>query len=111
VRKAIIFEANKTVLEEYPMNERRPDSPSRADGIDPNCNLCDGEGKFEATVAWGQRLDMEADTAPRLTVLPFLRGRKSNQIRSASNPTPFFAFGSFIVFFLITGFFMNGLFC
>lgn len=65
--EAIIFEANKTVLEEYPMNERRPDSPSRADGIDPNCNLCDGEGKFEATVAWGQRLDMEADTAPRLT--------------------------------------------
>mmetsp|Transcript_28722 Transcript_28722/g.73736 ORF Transcript_28722/g.73736 Transcript_28722/m.73736 type:complete len:107 (-) Transcript_28722:53-373(-) len=46
------------------MNERRPDSPSRAAGLEPNCNLCDGDGNFEATSSWGQRTSMTAKPRP-----------------------------------------------
>jgi len=60
----VVFEANRTVLHQFPMNERRPDSPSRAAGLEPNCNLCDGDGNFEATSSWGQRTSMTAKPRP-----------------------------------------------
>jgi len=47
VDESTVFEANRSVWREYGKDPRRPDSPSRALGIEPSCAFCDEEGFFE----------------------------------------------------------------
>eukprot|EP00951_Prasinocladus_malaysianus_P028070 scaffold254338_cov31-Prasinocladus_malaysianus.AAC.1 len=51
VCQGTIQEANDTIVELYTFDERQPQSPSRGNGIEPNCNLCDGKGNFEVSFA------------------------------------------------------------
>mmetsp|Transcript_8823 Transcript_8823/g.25421 ORF Transcript_8823/g.25421 Transcript_8823/m.25421 type:complete len:512 (-) Transcript_8823:93-1628(-) len=44
--KSTVFMANRSMWGEFSWDERQRASPSREQGMEPNCNLCDGQGNF-----------------------------------------------------------------